>query len=773
MNLNHRFFNFFNIVKSKYFGQFFVVFFWIFFEENIVLAKSDLSIEISGLQRIEKANVMSYFEDLKNDKNLLQNIDKIRKNLLETEIFSEVEINYNNPKLSIKVFENPIIYETKFVGNKKISEEILSSETILKKRGIFTKSKLQSDIKRINEIYIKSGRFLTKIEPKIIEKDQNRIELIFEIDEGPKANIGEIYFIGNSKFSDRELAEQISTKKSVWWKFFSSSDIFDSDRLEFDKELLKRFYNNNGYADFAIVSSVAQINRNKDNFFITFLLEEGIMYRVGEINIINQIPGFDPENLFKKITFKTKNIYSSQEIENSINAISDELSSRSYAFAVVEPILKRDKDKKIIDIDFVINETPRIYIDKIYIFGNSRTQDEVIRRELRIREGDPFNNNKINRSKQRLENLGYFEKVDFNIRRIEDKDLVDLEITVKEKRTGELSMGLGYSSFDRLNINAGIRENNLFGTGRKIGLNVQKSYANLTAQVNYTKPYFLGRPVDVGFELYRINSAKIYGRAYSAENSGIRLNAIYSIFEFLEHISSYSYDYQRVGNIDEGFLMTPQMFGNNFINSSIENTLYYDKTDNRIDPRKGYFLSISNTYSGIGGNIKNVKYMGKASYFLPTFNNDYVLRFMTRGGIVDGIGEDVRVQNNFYLGANDIRGFFIIGPRDLNNSNQSNATGGKIFYIGSAEFRFPLGLPRELGVNGALFCDNGVLKSVDSSIKKNAQISPSNKLRSSVGFSISWASPMGPIRFDFAKIIRKEKHDKTQFFNFNIGTSFF
>ena len=772
MNFKHRLIN---LSKIFLFNSFWAVFFVINFE-NFAFAKSSLDIEISGLQRVEQSSILSYFSDLKNDKNIFQNIDKIKKILRETEYFSEVEIVVKNNKLLVNLQENPIIYETKFVGNKKISDEILTAETILKKRSIYTKSKLQADIKRINEIYIKSGRFLAKIEPKIIQKEQNRIELIYEIDEGPKAKIGEIYFIGNSAFPDRDLAEQISTKKSIWWKFLSSSDIYDSDRLEFDKELLRRFYNNNGYADFNTISSMAQISRNKDNFFITFLIEEGIKYNIGEINIVNQIQSFDAEILHQKITFKTNQIYNAQEIENSISIMSDELSSKSYAFAVIEPILKRNKDKKIIDIDFIINETPRVFIDKINIFGNSRTLDEVIRRELRLKEGDPYNNNKINRSKQRLENLGYFEKVEFNTKRINDGDLVDLEIFVKEKRTGELSLGLGYSTLDRLNINAGIRENNLFGTGRKIGINVQRSFANLSAEVNYTKPYFLGRPVDVGFDIFRTNLAKINTRAFESNNSGIKLNAIYSITEFLDHVISYSYIAQNIGNITAGSSLATQMIQGNYIISSIGNTLIYDKTNSRIDPRKGYFISLSQSISGLGGNIKNAKYEGRASYFLPTFNNDYILRFASKGGIVDGLGQDVNSQNNYFLGGNDIRGFafYGIGPRVIANDNSpAEAIGGKIFYTGTSEFRFPLGLPRELGINGAFFWDVGVLKSVDSSIKQQTKISDSNNLRSSIGFSVFWSSPMGPIRLDFAKVLQKDRYDRSQVFNFNFGTNLF
>jgi len=753
-----------NIIKN-----FLVLFFCFIFVKN---SYAQDKIEIKGIDRVEESTITQYFENFKIDKNFKKNIEIIRKNLLETELFSTVKIYQKNKNIIVEIVENPIIYETKFIGNKKIDEEILLSEITLKKRSVFSRSRLESDIKRINEIYVKSGRFLTQIEPKIIVKEKNRIELIYEINEGPKANIGEIYFIGNKEFSDRELSEQISTKKSVWWKFLSSSDIYDSDRIEFDKEILRRFYNNNGFADFETTSALAQINRNKDNFFITFLIEEGIKYKFGEITINNHVEKFDPEILYKNILFKTGQIYNSDSIEQSINKMIETMSEKSYAFANIEPILKRDRDKKTIDIEFVINETPRIFIDQIRIFGNTRTIDEVIRRELRIREGDPYNVNKINRSKQRIENLGFFEKVDFETKRIDDSDRVDLEIIVKEKRTGELSLGIGYSTIDRANINAGIRENNLFGTGRRIGLNVQKSYTSLSADLSYTKPYFLGRSLDAGFEIFKLNSTKRNSRMYESDNSGLRLNASYSITEFLDHLVSYSYSNQRIGNITQGVSLATQSLQGNYTYSAVEQTLTFDKTNNRLNPKKGYFISLSQVYNGFGGNIKNLKHEGRAGYFIPTYNNDFILKFLARGGVIDGLKEDVNIQNNFFIGGNNFRGFQFwgIGPRS--SSGPNDALGGKIYYVGTAEFTFPLGLPRELGISGALFWDNGTLKSVDSSIKNKTNVIDSGSLRSSAGVSISWASPVGPIRLDFAKIIRQENYDKTQTFNFNLGTNF-
>ncbi|MFM7557342.1 MAG: outer membrane protein assembly factor BamA [Alphaproteobacteria bacterium] len=758
--------------KNKFCNLIFHLFLFLFIFNSPSFSQNNIDnfLIINGLSRTDEISVKQFFENLKIDKNLETNLNKITKEMLTSELFDSVEIKYINKKIYINLTENPIIFETKFIGNKKIDDEILQAEISLKKRSVFSQSKLQSDLKRIQNIYLKSGRFLTKIETKIVPKDNNRIELIFEIIEGPKANIGEIYFIGNDNFADRELKEQISTKKTIWWKFLSNSDLYDSDRLEYDKELLRRFYNSNGFADFNIISAMAQINKNKDSFFVTFLLEEGIKYNFGEINIDNKIANFDSEILYKNILFKTGDVYSSLNIEQSIDKMMEVMSEKSYAFANIEPILKRNPKNKTIDIDFVIEETPRVYINQIKIFGNTRTIDKVIRRELRIIEGDPFNLNKINRSKQRLENLGFFEKVEINQKRMGDSNQVDVEITVKEKRTGELSLGVGFSKFDRFNINAGIRENNLFGTGRKIGLNVQRSFANVNASIDYTKPYFFDRPIDVGVNLYRTTSTKRNGRDYDMFNTGFRLNANYSITEFFDHIISYSYNNQEVGNIGSSSSIALKMLQGNYIYSAIDNSFIFDKTNNRFDPRSGYFISLSNVYNGLGGNVKNIKYNTKIGYFIPTINNDFILRFTGSAGLIQGIGQDVLIQNNFYLGGNDFRGFdfFGMGPRTINDE----PLGGKRFYVGTTEFRFPLGLPRELGIYGALFWDNGVLTGVEKKLKAENQILDKAEYRSSVGLSIAWASPVGPIRLDFSKILQQAKQDRTQRFNFNLGTNF-
>jgi len=746
----------------------------VFFYSKNSVAKS-LIVEVAGNQRVETATILGHtdVEKFSLNKNIDQQIYGAKQKLTTLDLFSDIDISLQQNKIMVKVTENPFISDIKFVGNNKLSDEILNNELILKKKSIFSTNKLKQDLKNIQQLYLKTGKFLAYIQPKMVMQEQNKIELIFDINEGPKANIKNIYFNGNKAFTNAELAEQISTKKTLWWKFLSSADIYDPERLQYDKDLLTKFYYSNGYADFAVIESIAEINQQHTQIFINFLLEEGEIYHFGDIEIVNHISNFDASILQKVIKFKEKDVYNADLIEKTIAEMTEILSQNSYAFTNIEPIIKKDHQNHTINLQFLINETPRIYIDQINITGNTRTIDEVIRRELRIKEGDPYNTIKINRSKQRLENLGFFEKVDFNIQRINDTDKVILQIKVKEKKTGELNLGLGYSTVNRFNINAGIKENNLFGTGRQIGINLQRSFTTINAELNYTKPYFFNHPIDVGFDVFKYRINKRNSLVYDQDNTGFKINANYSITEFLTHQISYNHTTQNIGNIDSNASFAIRNLQGNFVYSGIEHSFLYDKRNNRLDPRSGYFFSLLQAYNGLGGNIKTLKHEFFAGYYQPTFNQDFVFKMLWKSGVIDGLGQAVLSNNNFFLGGDNFRGFEYagIGPRTYLNGNPKNgeAVGGKIYYIGTAEFRFPLGLPKELGIYGALFSDNGVLKQSDIN---NAPIARSGGFRSSYGLSVAWASPMGPIRLDFAKVLRKTNYDQVQNFRFSIGTSF-
>ncbi len=731
---------------------------------------------VTGNERISDEIILSLIDEnnLKNKKP--NSIRDALKKLNNSSLFEKINIKYHKTNIIIQIKENPLISRIKIIGNKKISDENLIKELSLKKREIYNKAKLENDIKRINELYIKSGRFLTNISPKIVKKENNRIEVIFEIFEGKKSKIKKINFFGNHKFSDDDLKNVITTKESRWYKFLSSSDIYDSNRIEYDKEKLRVFYHNRGFADFATISAISQINKKKDKFTINFLVNEGVKFKFGSSNITNYIKDFDEEILKKEITIKKGKMYQAKEVDRSVNQMLNILYEKSFAFANIEPVLTKDRSKKIINIDFVIKQTPNIYIRNIEISGNNYTRNYVILRELKIKEGDAYNINKINRSKQRLMNLGFFEKVDFNTKRVTNSNQIDLIITVKERKTGELNLGLGYSTVDRLTTNIGVRERNLFGTGQEIGINLQKSYSQISSEISYLKPRFLNYPIAVGFDLFNYELNNRNTMVYSQNTKGFSVRGSYKISEYLNHNLKYSYRNEEISDISEFASFSIKNLEGRFVNSKITNSFSYDKRDNIFNTKSGYYISLSHSYSGLDGDIKQNRYEASSAFYKPVINDDFIFKISAKGGVIDGQDQDVRSNYGFFMGGHDFRGFQYagIGPRAKINGSFLNGDtlGGKIFYLGSLELLFPLGLPKEFGINGILFSDNGSVFGVDNINKVNSEIIDNKNLRSTYGLSIAWSSPMGPIRLDFSKIVKKEYYDRSENFRFSFGTNF-
>lgn len=762
---------------SKNYGSFFAILVIVFsLFANNAFSQNTNRIKVIGNQRIDAKTVKSYLNTRNLATGQLRHINKAVKKLYDLDLFSQVDIYKKQSTIIIEVKENPIVKEVVFKGNKKIDDDILASEVRLKKRAIYTKAKLESDIKRINDIYIKTGRFLANIDPKVKKEDQNRISVIFDISEGKKASIKDINFIGNRAFRDQDLLDEITTKKTKWYKPFSSSDSYDSDRMEFDKEKLRRFYNSQGYADFNVVSANAQITPLKDRFFINFLIEEGVKYKFGEVKINNDVDKFD-ESLLNKVSLIEKGkTYNADLVDKTMDEYTEILSNNGYAFTKIIPNLEKNKETRIIDIKYVIKETPRIYINEINITGNSRTLDKVIRREMRVREGDPYNFNKINRSKQRINNLGFFESVDIKTNRIGNSDKVNLEVEVKEKKTGELNFGIGYSTVDQATANIGIKEKNLFGTGQEIALNVQKSTNRFSNQINYTKPWFMGREVSVGFDVFNSELDSQNTLAFDQEIKGLAVRAGYAISEHLNHLVRYSFRDEEISDVNEDASQALKNLEGSFVSSAISHTLTYDKRNNRFNPSEGYFAQITQTYSGIGGDLDFLKHEGNASYYLPIKDDKFVLKFSGRFGHIVGLGQDIRSNNNFFLGGNNFRGFEFagIGPRTVNNGSAvgGDAIGGRVYYMNTTEFKFPLGLPKELGISAALFHDIGTLKEADAINKVGTQVVDTGSLRASFGLSIIWTSPLGPIRLDFSNAYKAEDFDQTESFRFSFGTTF-
>ncbi len=726
-------------------------------------------IRIEGTQRVEPETVRSYMEVQPGDAFDADRIDKSLKSLFATGLFADVTLRRDGNALIVSVVENPVINRIAFEGNKKLSDDTLNQEIQLKPRTVYTRTKVQSDVKRILDLYRRSGRFAARVEPKIIPLEQNRVDLVYEIDEGPSTGIRSINFVGNRLFTADRLREIIQTKESRWYRFFSTDDNYDPDRLTYDRELLRKFYLSEGYADFRVVSAVAELTPQRDGFFITFTIEEGERYKFGKIDVTNAIKDVSVDVLKPLVTMHEGDWYNADQIDKTISALTDALGNRGYAFVDIQPRVARNAEAHTIDVVFDVKEGPRVYVERIDITGNVRTLDKVIRREFRLLEGDAFNTSRLQRSEQRIKNLGYFKKTDITTNPGSAPDKTVIGVNVEEQSTGEFSIGAGFSTTEGILGDISIRERNLLGRGQD--LRVSTTIAQYSDQVNlsFTEPYFLDRNLAAGFDLFVVKQDNALMQAYLPYNQfsyGGTLRLGYQITEALRQTLKYTLRQDTINNVSSTASRFIQEEAGTRNTSAVGQVLLYDKRDNRLDPTGGYFVQLSTDLAGLGGDVRYGRGVLSGGYYFGIAPN-YVLSFTSETGYIEGIDDTVRIEDRFFVGGDNLRGFKVagIGPRD---PNTNDALGGNAYYIGSVSESFPLGLPQELGLSGHVFSDFGSL------FGKNDQspILDSHSLRVSAGMGFSWKSPLGPIRLDFAAPIVRESFDKSQYFRVNFGTRF-
>lgn len=726
------------------------------------------SIRIEGNQRVENSTILSYLGIKSGNKLDQENIDNSLKNLYTTGFFSDVKLLKSGNTLVVRVVENPIINKVAFEGNSHIETADLEKEMELKTRSVYTQDKLQSDVKRILDIYRRSGRYNTIVEPKIIAQDQNRVDLVYEINEGATAHVEKINFIGNKIFRDSDLRKVIRTEETRWYKFFSDSDKYDPDRLQFDQELLRRYYINEGFADFQVKSAHAELSPKKDAFFLTFVVEEGVQYRFGKIKVDSELKNGEKPDFSDVITSKAGKIYDASKVEETIDAMTKRLGDLGYAFVDIQPKLERDQGKKLANLTYVIKPGPRVYVERINVTGNVRTLDEVIRREFRLSEGDAYNNSKLQRSEQRINNLGFFEKVDIKNEQGSAPDKTVINVDVKEKSTGEVTIGAGFSSTDGALGDFGVSEKNLLGRGQELKTRLTIAARRKQIELGFTEPYFLDRDISAGFDIYRTKRDLLQESSYNMDTKGINLRSSYALQEKLQHSVNYTLRENNVTDVKpEASTYIKQQAGTN-VNSAISQSFTYDDRNNNLDPSRGYYLRFSQEFAGLGGDSRYLKHDIKAGYYYP-ITSKWRTSLTASSGYIFGIsGRDVRINDRFFVGGDDLRGFRNagIGPRD---TATSDALGGNAYYTGTAELKFPLGLPEELGVSGAVFSDVGSLWKIDNS---SVGVAQSNAMRVSVGAGVLWSSPFGPIRVDFAHAVAKQDADITETMRFSFGTRF-
>lgn len=724
------------------------------------------SIRIEGTQRVDPQTVRSYLTIREGDRLTPAQLDDSLKALFATGYFADVALNPEGDVLVVRVTENPVINRVAFEGNSKIEDEALSSEVQSRARIVYTRTRVQNDVKRILELYRRSGRFAARVEPKIIQLEQNRVDLVFEIEEGDRTTVERINFVGNQKFDNGDLRSVIRTEESRWWKFLTSDDVYDPDRLAFDRELLRKFYLSEGYADFRVVSAVAELTPDRSAFVITFTIEEGERYRFGDVDVTSRLPDLSADKVRPLVAIKQGNWYNATEVEQTVEKLNLEIGKFGYAFVDVRPRVQRRRDERLIDVVFEIGEGPRVYVDRIEIEGNVRTLDKVIRREFRLLEGDAFNTQKMRLSRQRIANLGFFEKVDVTNVPSSQPDRTTVKVNITERSTGEISLGAGFSSTQGALADIALRERNLLGRGQDLRLGFQVSQEQQQIDLSFTEPYFLDRPLLAGVDVFRIIRDNTDESSFDLDTAGISLRMGYRITEPLSQRWKYTF---RRDDID------PESDASRFIRkeegvsytSSIGQDLIYDTRDNRFEPTEGYTLSLSNEIAGLGGSVHYFRTEVGASWYYSLLD-EVVLGVGGKAGYIVGLGEDVGLNDRFFKGGESLRGFAVsgIGPRD---SLTDDALGGNRYTTASAEVTFPLGLPQELGLRGRVFTDVGTLGGIDDN---DSLIQESESLRASVGVGLTWRSPFGPIRLDFAEPILKEDFDEVDRFLFSFGTRF-
>lgn len=725
------------------------------------------AIAVEGVQRVEAETVRSYLLVREGDDFDPIRIDRSLKSLFATGLFADVSLSQEGSTLVVRVTENPVINRIAFEGNKRLDDAELTTEVSLKPRVIYTRSKVQTDVNRIQTLYQRSGRFAVTVEPKIIQLPQNRVDLVFEIDEGALTEVQNIRFIGNRAFDDNDLLDVVRTQQTRWYRFLSQDDRYDPDRITFDKELLRRHYLKNGYADFQVLSAQAELTPDRKQFFITFTVEEGQRYKFGEVAINANLRDLKAEDLASKLKIQSGDWYDVTFVDDGVDALTNAVGDFGYAFVDVRPDAKRNRETGVIDLTFEVSEGRRVFVERINVNGNVRTLDEVVRREFRVVEGDAFNAAKIRRSVTRVEDLDFFNKVTVTESEGSSPDKAVIDVEVEEKSTGSLSIGGGYSSAEGALAEVSVRERNLLGKGQDLSVGTRISQRSSQINLSFTEPYFLNREVAAGFDVYHTASDLQKSSSFDSEQTGLTLRSSYPVTSYINQGWSYTIKDSTVSNVAKNAsIYIKEQAGSKTV-SAVGHVLSYDRRNSRVTPTEGYVVRMNNDVAGLAGDVHYLRNMLSGAYHY-TISEGWVVNVKGRGGIITGLGEDVGLLDRYFIGGDSLRGFADagLGPRDRLTHD---ALGGEVVYNGGAELMVPLGLPQELGISGKVFSDIGSVRTVSPS---GANVLDSGSLRSSAGIGVAWVSPIGPISLDFGQALMKETYDQTEVMRVNFGTKF-
>lgn len=748
------------------------------------------NIAVEGNRRVEPETVRSYLKFSVGDAYDPAKVDESIKTLFATGLFSDVRIDRVGADVVVNVVENPVINQIAFEGNSEIDTETLRNEVQLKPRSVFTRARVQSDVQRILDVYRRQGRYAATVDPKIIELEQDRVNLVFEIAEGGATKVKGIHFVGNRAFTDSQLRDVISTTEKGWFDFLKGTSVYDPDRMNLDRELLRQYYLKNGYADVQVTAANAELDRDGSGFFITYSIDEGEPYTFGAVDIESTMASVDPAAYRGELKTKEGDTYDASLIDKTVEDLTVEVSEKGYAFARVRPKAEADPVTRKIALGYVIEEGPRVYVDRINVSGNTRTKDYVIRREFRVAEGDAYNPLMIDQAKKRLKSLGLFKEVEVKRRPGSAQDRVILDVEVIEQSTGELSFGAGYSTSEGVIGDVSITERNLMGNGQFLRLQVSGSLERFQINLSFTEPRFLDRNLAAGFDLFHkeVDYSSTSGFNSRRTGGGVRLG--FPLSERLWMQTNYTASRDEIFDVQNGTSLAIREAEGVSYTSLVGTSVTYDLRNDPKNPTKGLWFQSGVDFAGLGGDVQYVSIAAEARGYYPITDK---VTFVTRaiGGNIQGWGgQDVRLIDLFFKGGETVRGFDRAGygPRDLLTND---ALGGTTYWATTAEIRFPIPfVPDDLGISGAVFADAGSLFGAGAGAKdldaqcSTATVDPatgtynavcladSSAVRASVGASLMWASPVGPIRMDFAHVLTAESYDEKQFFRFGAATKF-
>lgn len=744
-------------------------------------------VRIEGNERVDASTILGFARINRGQAISAGELNEAYQRLADSGLFETVEIVPQGGTLVIRVQEFPTVNIINFEGNARIKDDKLAGLVKSQSRRAYNPAQAEADAAAITEAYRVQGRIAATVTPKIIRRSDNRVDLVFDIAEGKVVEIERLSFVGNRAYSDRRLRQVLETKQAGLLRSIIASDTFIAERVELDKQLLRDFYLSRGFIDFEVLDATAEVTRERDAFFLTFTVQEGQSYSFGQITASSEVEGVDAVDFQQALRIRRGVTYSPSVVENNIARLESLALQKGLNFVRIEPRITRNERNQTLDVNFALVRGERIFVERIDIEGNTTTLDQVVRRQFRTVEGDPFNPREVRQSAERIRALGYFANADVNTRPGSSPDQVVVDVNVEEQPTGSLSFGVSYGVSSGVGFSVGFSEQNFLGRGQILGVDVSTGTDNVNTQLNFVEPSFLGRDLRFRFNAYYRETDNQYSR-YDTRKIGISPSIEFPVSENGRLELRYTLSEDKISNVDGGpndtdddddvssIILINEEARGALIASSVGYSYSWDSNRGGLNPTGRNLLRFSQDFAGVGGDVEYVSTTALAMAERKVWNEEVTVRAIIEGGALSMIGDDPSRVTDRFFGNGKIRGFEPngIGPRDLNVSNE-DALGGNYFAVARLEADFPLGLPEEYGFSGGVFADAGSVWSLDDvggGTTGDDPVDDDFHIRSSVGVSLFWTTPIGPLRFNFAKAIEKQDYDKEQFFDLTISTRF-